>query len=587
MRFFRVDLLRNTQSRSIAIWLLVWSLTARASTACDCVDSPIGGTCYATSATRVSGNTSISWSFKCGDQPCECGQYVNGDFWVSFGTPNGDRSEGVTIVDVSPTGEVNGLEQDPRSPSVHGLLSCAKGYDRSINLMNELPYRVPQDSSLIKAVRRTGQCGSRTIRKCCVATYDVLTILKAPPREYSRFLFRPGFASTSKESFSTSDFDLRRLPRIPQISASGLRSRFDRITKRWSTPYFDHMIESLGDKGRAFAPADILDDYGAAQASMYLNDLLTVMGSDADEKKKSAVYALIQRGIDLLASWESGIRWRAGAGQKMGRKPPIAFAAALSTRRDVRELVAGIASGRTPGSTRFDFQEDGQIRGKFEGFAEPIWGDTGGYCQENWYWSQLFLEQQYSGGSRKRIGPGDNKRTCGDPYGFIDGPAGKPGSAYQTCCSSAGFVAYALAQWLMPDLRATASDPDLLRYADRVRGGSEENSSGGAWTLPDPCAPPDPREAADCRPHLGGHGCLFYGRTWGPRQGGKGCIEHAGTRAGSGRFPHRHRKEIKLSHQSALSRELWSELRSCAETCSCLGQEHLCNEQIQDRSTSR
>ena len=44
------------------------------------------------------------------------------------------------------------------------------------------------------------------------------------------------------------------------------------------------------------------------------------MGNDPlDATKASAVYALLQRGIDLFSAWEAGVRWPTGAGQQMGQ----------------------------------------------------------------------------------------------------------------------------------------------------------------------------------------------------------------------------------------------------------------------------
>src|SRR5690606_13577761 len=108
-----------------------------------------------------------------------------------------------------------------------------------------------------------------------------------------------------------------------------------------------------------------------------------------------------------------------------------------------------------------DTQEDGQIRVIQDASNVPIWGDRGKACEEDRYWTMLFNARFYAGSPSPSNLAGDNKRTCGDPYGWIDGPAGKPGAFYMACCSTGGYIAYSIAQNLMPELCRVANDPDL------------------------------------------------------------------------------------------------------------------------------
>lgn len=547
-------------------------------TTCDCGATSSASPCTGTSVREVRGGTTFEWTFNCNGGPCVCGQFATGDHWVATMTETGDPVEAVTLTASTPDGVANGVEANPASAEHQGVLDCTGSYEASRNLMTQLPAQLRGNTSLIKADRREGECGTASILGCCIDSYSALTVLGQTPPRAGSTIFRPGFAGDVKTLYSTDDIDLARLPRIPQVSASSNQSSFSSIVSHWTVPFYDHFMD-FGDRGRAYTPAAVLPDYGAAHAATYLSDMLSVMGTEANSAKAPAVYALVQRGIDLYTSWKVGIRWHSGAGQSMGRKPPVAFFSALHTSDAVRRDVAGMAAG-TSGGSQDDFQEDGQIKVIQDGGNVPVWGDASSDCSERWYWTQIVSQQAFRGGSGREWGSGDNKRTCGDPYGYIDGPAGQPGNAYQVCCSTGGFKAYALGQWLMPELRAAANDPQLLGYVDRFMGHAQGGGfQGGIWTVPDRCAPPDPRESEGCAPYRdGAPGCQYYGQTWGPDPARPGhCIEHGGDPYTDGRFPALHGHTFDPGHTSALSRELWPSLRSCAANCSCSGQNGLCD----------
>jgi hypothetical protein len=197
-------------------------------------------------------------------------------------------------------------------------------------------------------------------------------------------------------------------------------------------------------------------------------------------------------------------------------------------------------------------QEDGQIRVTplaLGGGGIPVWGDN---CGERRYWSNLFGARNYDGSPLEPNPKGDNKRTCGDPYGWIDGPAGKPGTFYMACCSTGGYIAYSIAQQLMPEMCKIANDSELNSYVERVL-------FEGLHTQPDPCAPPDPRENMKCEPWRGGKNCLYYKKTWGPDPEKPGMCIVNGTNGlpQNGRFPHLHGVFMeKIYNEPALSRNL-------------------------------
>ena len=495
---------------------------------------------------HVSGGKLFRWEFDCGGEPCLTGQFINGGYWVASKYEN----QPVVLLSVTPEGIDNGLQANPVYNTKQGFLSCQTDtYDEPLNLMSQLPYSVPPNTSLMKADKREDQCGTKSILGCCVDAYDVVTVVGVVPENNGATVFRPGFAGNNKQYYSVNDFNWALIPSEAKVSNSSHLKPYNEIVDAWSTPYFDHFMEIVGDRGRAFAPASAIHDYGANQAADYLESLLSVFSEDAFDTKAPAVYALLQRGIDLYSSWEQGVKWPNGAGQQMGRKPPMAFFAALVNSEKVKADVSNMAINNGA-----DTHEDGQIRliPESEGGGNvPVWGDTQGFCGENNYWSMLFNHKEYDGASGIKIGVGDNKKTCGDPYGFIDGPAGLPGTFYMQCCSTGGFNAFVLAQKMMPALETANNDPVLIEYVRRIK---EE----GIRTLPDMCAPPDPRETDECKPYKAGAiGCSFYRDTWGPDPENPGqCIANGPGQ--NGRFPHLNGQELTTPlNEPLISRELW------------------------------
>jgi len=474
------------------------------------------------------------WNFSCGEGSCLIGKFIGGDYWVSPAHPD----DKVTIHSVSPEGIIHGLEKNPRVNSKQGFLSCQKAsYSVNKNLMTRLPMVVQSNTSLVKAFKSNKKCGTKSIKGCCVGAYDVLTVLEKSPVIKRGTAFRPAFASEAKHIYYLDDFDFNLVPNKFILKGKIRKQSYQDVKNHWYPAYVDHFMSGLGDRGRAFAPHLVIPDYGATQASKYLEGLLTIMSIDSLEKKRPAVIGLLQRGIDLHASWDEGIRWHSGAGQQMGRKPPIVFFASLIKDQNIKKSVMKMAL-----SNGNDTQEDGQIRLILEedgGAGTPIWGDVGRQCSEDKYWSQLRGARSYDGAMDEPNVRGDNKRTCGDPYGWVDGPAGKPGTFYMACCSTGGFIAYALAMNLMPELCRVNNDPVLNEYVWRVL-------TKGLHTQPDPCAPPDPRELRSCRPYKKGNGCMYYGKTWGPDplKNGSCIVNGTNGTAQSGRFPQFHGEKL-------------------------------------------
>lgn len=515
-----------------------------------------------TTIAHTVGTTRYAWAFTCGGGQCLSGTFLGGDYWVA---PK-QGGEQVILVSATTSGTDAGLEINPNLPvNKQGFLSCVAGssdptvaasYDPNLNRASSLPLTVSIDSSLVKATRKTAGCPSVLGQNtCCIDSYDVVTVLPAAPLANGASAFRPAFAGNSKRVYYLADFDFTKIPSSSLVSTVVTAGYFKEYTDdfpsvhtRWHTHYVDHYM-SLGDGGRLFAPlgtpsytGNLSTGYGADISSAYLGNLLRAMGTEPLADKMPALTGLLQRGIDLYGSYKAGFRWPSGAAQGLGRKPPVVFFGSLVNDVDIFNEVRAIAAGNSN-----LFHEDGQINVITAGANAPVWGDR--YCSENTYWGNLLAEQLYKGNpsnallpgptpvprgywpysypSNVELGGGDNFRTCADPYGFIDGPGGLPGTEYMENATGP-LVGYHVAQSLMPSLCSAAGDADLNGYVKRIL-------TTGIRTQPDQCAPPDPSESSLCNPATGA-GCVKYGVTWGPAGGGA-CITNGPGQ--NGRFPER------------------------------------------------
>lgn len=470
------------------------------------------------------GSNTYEWRFTCGGANCLVGRFISGDYWVAPSV----LGQEVKLTSVTTTGTSAGIEINPTNPSKQGFLSClAASYDATLDRTSSLPLTVAPNSSIVKATSVSDApnnvCGPAGAT-CCIDSFDVVTVMASPPAN-SDSAFRPPFAGADKPIRYISDFDLTRIPSLQSVTDTGTVD-FNAVKTRWFLPYVDHYMWKLGDIGGAFAPQGI-PYYGADVGKTYLQDLIRVMGSESGANKLPAVAALLQRGSDLYGSYKAGIIWPSGAGQQVGRKPPVVFFASMLVDPAVKDEVRTLAANNGD-----SFHEDGQIKINVATGNVPVWGDT---CTEGEYWAQLFKAQNYEGAAGPVIGTGDNSRTCGDPYGRIDGPAGLPGTFYMECCSTGPFIGYQVAQSLMPQLCAAANDPELSAYTRRI-------IASGVITQPDACAPPDPGESRNCQAHRldpATNGCLYYMTTWGPDPANPGdCIRNQGSQ--TGRFTSRH-----------------------------------------------
>lgn len=536
---------------------------------CRCNSNNPSAPCVGSSITQEFSPTTFQWQFSCSGGLCECGRFVTGDFWVKH--PTGGA---VVVSSVTPAGTANGLMIDPSRVfgngtaliGGQGLLEGAPYYLASQNQMANLPISVTGRKTLVKAARCTKgvDCVHGYPTVCGgfgAKSYSMLTVVDAVPADGAngRNTFRPPFVVGPKPERRVSEFNLARLPQRQDILVS--QAGLDAMV-RWMYAYPDVLS---GDQGRCFVPGTLPNDYAAGLAQQLQQDILSLLGDKTGLDYQPAVYSLLQRGLDIYSSWQYGNRWYGGAGQHLGRKPALVFLAALSTDPTVQFNVQQ-SSKRNVGG----FQEDDQISVTPNSNGKVIWaaGFDGYYdetSQNVWpgsaarhYWASIFKSKCYDGanngdpaGSCRDL---DAKGAGGDPYGYIDGPAGLPGTQYMQCCSSGPHIAHATAMLAWKDYCEMANDQEPIAYADKMYYPSHLTAPGMDLAN-DPCAPPDPRESPLCDPYRGVN-CLYFGgrtgatdgdSTWGPRPSNPAmCIFNNanGNTGQTGRFSWMHGKRF-------------------------------------------
>lgn len=287
-----------------------------------------------------------------------------------------------------------------------------------------------------------------------------------------------------------------------------------------------------------------MPDYGSDIASRNAAGALRLMLSDNVSERREPLIHYVQYGIDLYHMMLGGVTWEPGGGHGEGRKLPVTFAAVML---DDAVMQADVSGSATPA-----FGEGGGMYFS-ERAGTALFGQTWSSAES--YWTNLVFDT--------------GSRTIPDPYGWIDG-GHEPGGSYQFCCTAMCWKATAAALILFPELRAVWNHELFLDYVTRW-------VNFGAWTQPDPCAPPTGRCAggdnagAPCTTASAPTVCTGeeawcdltvlwdaeYGVTYG--DGGQGgCILDADPGDGLGRFPQLHGASRDAGyHGSAFAETMW------------------------------
>lgn len=467
----------------------------------------------------------IAWTF---DEQVPFGRFANGDFWV-LGP--------VTLVRIGPdaTGGHHGWEVNPDDTS-------AQAFDRRITdyvatRMPELPYMAQPGQSIVKSISLAPLSDADC--RPCLQTAAVLTVLDAPPPDGGSTVFRPPYFGPDKPLYSVNDMDTSLLP---TLDATGDPPALTELTEQFRRVQLDHKVNWTG---RSMHPVDNLPDYGASIASRNAVGALGLMLTDDPADKYEPLVHYVQYGIDLYHMLLGGVSWPPNGGHSEGRRLPLTFAATVLGHADMQAAVSGAATNL--------FGETGGVYWS-EDASTVLFGQT--WNSEDNYWTNLVFDT--------------GSRTTPDPYGYIDG-GHRPGGSYQFCCTAKPWKSTVTALHLMPELQPVWNHALSLDYVQRW-------VTFGAWTQPDPCAPPrgecagGDNAGAACTSANEPDVCTGddghcdttvswdsdYGVTYGP-DGSGGCIQDTDPSDGTGRFPLLHGVSTDGGHYgSGFADALWS-----------------------------
>ncbi|MFH2010090.1 MAG: hypothetical protein ABI333_26065 [bacterium] len=468
----------------------------------------------------------IAWTF---DDQVPYGRYANGDYWVQGP---------VTIVRIAPdaAGDRHGWEVNPADIDAQGFDARIASYEAS--RIPTLPYVAQPGESVVKSISLSPLDDEEC--RPCLLTAAVLTVVAVPPPDQGATVFRPPYFGAAKPNYSTNELNTDLLP---TLDATGDPPGLDDIVSGFRRVQLDHKVNWTG---RPMHPQDNLPDYGSSIASRNAEGALRLMLSETADDKWDALIHYVQYGIDLYHMVQGGVYWPPGGGHGEGRRLPLTFASVLLDDADMQAAVSDSASSI--------FGEGGGMH-YFAPADTVLFGQT--WNDEDHYWTNLVFDT--------------GSRTIPDPYGYIDG-GHVPGGSYQFCCTSLPWKSTATALYLMPELIPVWNYQPFFDYVNRW-------VSFGAWSQPDPCAPPDggtcqggDNAGAPCTTASAPTVCTGdeascdttvsydtnYGVTYGP-DGNGGCIPDTDPSDGIGRFPLLHGTSTDDGHYgSAFANAMWS-----------------------------
>jgi hypothetical protein len=506
----------------------------------DCGSNDPESPCTGTSHTREVPNRRnaaspyvFEYSYTCSGGACQHGRFWDGSTWVRH--PSGGN---VVFSAVTPATAQSGWGKNIATGS--NATSFTQGhfqgvgsdsvYSASLNLQNQLPYSAAPDNGVyIKTVAYSttaGACnddlGYDEGSTYCVGAYDAVVVVSDVPDDGAngRNTLRPNAAGSTKIFAEIAEFDFDILPRHSNFTAGN----YTNIKNTWGPPFPHYYVGRNGNSGTRWVPAaSNVEDYAAYRAGDdYMPNLFGVFDTDElTTAKRDAVLALVQYGIDIYGGYMEGVEWVQGAGQGMGHWLPMVLFGTLYDRDDtaggeaIRDNIKAASNGVSLLGTGSNvrFTELHQVGPNQNGL--PIWGgypgsstvsdgcNAGSYSGRGRHWAN-YADQQLQNTN--------SKRTCGDPYRWIDGPSEAPLTLYNLGRSSGIYVQIALVMKIWPEFREVANYDLMLIYGERMMNG------GGAWTLPDQCTIHDPRESSSCDPFTTtttASTCNYFGNTWG------------------------------------------------------------------------
>ncbi len=445
------------------------------------------------------------------DKPYTCGQFANGDWWVSPDSAGGT----VRVVSITPDGIVgkHGVEINPSSTTTQAFDNQADGSTYNGSLLATFPRDVSGGSSIVKTVSVLIKPSRPELQFA-----GVLTVVDTPIAN-SAEVFRPAYFGSKKTFYNTGAIQISKLPKYNATSLSSVAGiTIESVANRYKNVQLDHVS---GWVGRDVHPKDNMPDYGATIATDNGANLLRMLLDDfnySNPAHKQALVNYLQMAIDLQAFATGGSSWSADGGHMNGRKLPLIFAEWLMNDTSFRSAI---------NATKFS--EDQQVwRSPVTGLV--LYGDAAVFgTPESAYWKTTIT-------SNAGAGPGtmSGSRTIRDPYGYIDGGGFEIGIGYQFATNSKPWKYTVLALYMLGLESAWSSNTDLIDYVERW-------VSSGVIALPDPCATYDGI-------------ATNYGITYGPDSANPGqCIK------GSGRWPAKHGINVNGGYYgSTFGEQLWT-----------------------------
>jgi hypothetical protein len=429
------------------------------------------GTCSSVTYAAPSGAANnIVFTF---DKAYSCGQFANGDWWVSK-----DASPAVTITSITPAfvGGKNGYMVNPSNTNQQSYDSTTPLGEPPYVAPPPLPLAVAGDSSVVKAVSIPAPNQWPQLQFAAV-----LTITNAPIIN-STEVFRPAYFGATKTYYNTAS--IRAAARVGTYAATALPAvagfPISAVANTYKSVQLDNFRLFTG--GYVF-PADNMPRYGADIAINSSESLLRMQLNDfnySNPVHRQALVNYLQMGIDLKAAVDGGNVWPANGGHANGRKLPLYYAAWAFNDPS---FIANV----TPAT----FAEDTQLwRSPITNKALFGYEPVGTSAQRaDAYWSSTITSQDgaFPG---LQVGASDVR----DVHGYIDGGGYEVGDSYQACCTSTIWKYVSLALYLLdPSIRAAWTSGNapmnnvMTEYAERwVSVGA---IAAGDAPIADVCAP--------------------------------------------------------------------------------------------------
>ena len=388
------------------------------------------GSVWAYPARQIS-QYGITWTF---DREYECGQFVNGDYWV-VGPVN--------IISINPasSGGRNGSMINPVvvAGQAQGYDSRAHGYVSSLNVAigvsSGSPLNLKTGESLVSTISRSS--ADRT----ALQTAAALSCLSGP---VSSTAFRPPFCGRIKPLFDSARMRRDLLVSVPLTGGSRKENNPVRYFQR---PHLTHGVAHMGESIR---PVDNCKGYYRDAHLRESEAALLLCGRNSDVPyKEELLINFVQLGIDHYYTIQTRPN-PTSRGCRCMSKWPIIFAGIMLDNEDMRSKI----NYRDPAYGYEHFKSEGMTY--FGDAQHQLWS---GWQNSGHPYAANVMWRQNKGGN-----------PAGGEYEHIRpsqwNSAQQKGERYRHCCHSWTWVGTALAARLMGAVEIWNHDP-FFAYIDR------------------------------------------------------------------------------------------------------------------------